>query len=131
MARSATRLSGAKRNTTSSSASASAQAPSSTSARRERHARREIFRVSREAGAAIAHRLVIAAETAVFFSQLRKSNRRRILLDPASKFCDARALRRHSESLYQLSAYSYRLHKELSSPISLISVCPPTDRRKR
>jgi hypothetical protein len=39
-----------------------------------------------QAGPAHAHRFVELACTAVLFRKLRKSNRRRIPLDPASKF---------------------------------------------
>lgn len=40
----------------------------------------------REAGAADVYRLIVIAGAAAFFSELRKSNRRRVRLDPASQF---------------------------------------------
>ncbi len=40
----------------------------------------------REAGAADIYRLIVIAGAPAFFSELRKSNRRRVRLDPASQF---------------------------------------------
>ena len=52
----------------------------------EGDAGREIIGVIREAGAADAHGLFVFAGAAALFSELRKSNRRRVRLDPASQF---------------------------------------------
>jgi len=46
-----------------------------------------------EAGATDAHGFVVLTGTAVFFGELRKRNRRRILLNPASKFFNPRVFR--------------------------------------
>ena len=52
----------------------------------ERDTRRQVTRVNCEAGAARRDRVLITARATVLFGELRKRNRRRILLDPASKF---------------------------------------------
>ena len=46
-----------------------------------------------EAGAADAHRLLKVAGPAMLLSELRKRNRRRILLNPASKVFNPRVFR--------------------------------------
>jgi hypothetical protein len=58
----------------------------------ERHAGRQVGRVPLEAGAADGDRLLAPPGAAVLFREGRKRNRRRIHLDPASQFFDARAL---------------------------------------
>ena len=52
----------------------------------ERDARRQISRMDGEPATAGLNRVFIAASPAVLFRKLRKRNRRRVLLDPASKF---------------------------------------------
>ena len=56
----------------------------------ERHVRRQVARMVREAGPAGLDRLLEAACPAVFFGELREGNRRLVLLDSASKLFDAR-----------------------------------------
>ena len=51
----------------------------------ERDASGEIAGMNGEAGAAHLDRFFVAAGAPAFFGELRKRNRRRILLDPASK----------------------------------------------
>jgi hypothetical protein len=53
-----------------------------------------------EAGTADANGLVVIAGAPVFFRELRKNNRRRILTEPASKFFQARISVRHRGELY-------------------------------
>jgi len=55
----------------------------------ERDARGEIARVDRETGAAGVDSFLTLPGAPQFFGELRKCNRRRILLDPASKIVDA------------------------------------------
>jgi hypothetical protein len=58
----------------------------------ESHAGRQITGMNRKAGAARCDRLLITARSPIFLGKLRKRNRRRILLDPASKLLDPRVL---------------------------------------
>ena len=51
----------------------------------ERDPRRQVVRMMNEAGAADAHRFFVRAGAPALFSELRKNNRRRVRLDPASK----------------------------------------------
>src|SRR5437868_1943834 len=55
----------------------------------ERDARGKIARVDRETGAAGVDSFLTLPGAPQFFGELRKCNRRRILLDPASKIVDA------------------------------------------
>jgi hypothetical protein len=48
-------------------------------------ARGQIIGMMRQAGAADVDRFLVVAGAPVFFSELRKSHRRRVRLDPASK----------------------------------------------
>jgi hypothetical protein len=57
------------------------------------HPRRQIRWMLREAGLADSDRFFTVAGPPVFLCKLRKSNRRRILLDPASKVLDSRVIR--------------------------------------
>ena len=50
----------------------------------------------REAGAADADGFVVVARAAALLRQLRKSNRRRVRLDPASKFENAWIVAAHA-----------------------------------
>ena len=59
----------------------------------KRDASGEIGRVLSEAGPADANRVLELARTPMLFRKLRKRNRRRILLDPASKFFNPRIIR--------------------------------------
>ena len=52
----------------------------------ERDARGEVVGMVRKAGAADADGLVVIARAAALLGELRKSNRRRVRLDPASEF---------------------------------------------
>jgi hypothetical protein len=56
----------------------------------ERDPGREVRGMLFEAGLRDPDRLRVFADPPVFFGELRKSNRRRILLDPASKFLNPR-----------------------------------------
>src|SRR5687768_10132770 len=58
----------------------------------ERHAGGQITGMNRKPGAARCDRLLIIARSPIFLGKLRKRNRRRILLDPASKLLDPRVL---------------------------------------
>ena len=58
----------------------------------ERDARGEIPGMQPEAGAADVDRFLVLPGAAAFFGELRKRNRRRILLDPASKVFNARVV---------------------------------------
>ena len=55
----------------------------------ERHPRRQVVRMMNEAGAADADRFFVRAGAPALFSELRKNNRRRVRLDPASKLENA------------------------------------------
>ena len=59
----------------------------------ERDAGGQIAGMDREARAAGLDRLFVAASAPVLFGELRKRNRRRVLLDPASKLFNARIVR--------------------------------------
>src|SRR5690349_18774137 len=59
----------------------------------ERDASGEIRRMLCEAGPADAHGVLELPGPSMLFGELRKSNRRRILLDPASKFFNPRVVR--------------------------------------
>ena len=59
----------------------------------ERNPRRQIRRMLGEAGLADSDSLFAVARPPVLLCKLRKSNRRRILLDPASKVPDSRVIR--------------------------------------
>ena len=59
----------------------------------ERHVRGDIEGMLFEACAAKTHGLVIVTGAAMLFRELRKRNRRRILLNPASKFVNPRMAR--------------------------------------
>lgn len=61
----------------------------------ERHACREVCGVMGEPGAGDAHGVLELAAPPVLFRELRKHNRRRILLDPASELLDAGVIGRH------------------------------------
>ena len=62
----------------------------------ERDARGEIAGVIGEAGAADADGFVVVAGAAALLGELRKSNRRRVRLDPASQFEDSWIVGRHA-----------------------------------
>ena len=65
----------------------------------ERDPRGEVVGMVREAGAADGDGLVVGAVAAQLFRELRKSNRRRVRLDPASKVEDSRIVGGHAPSL--------------------------------
>jgi hypothetical protein len=50
-----------------------------------------------EAGPTDADGFLRVAGAAVLFRQLREDDRRRVLIDPAPEFLDARIVRRHAE----------------------------------
>jgi hypothetical protein len=49
------------------------------------------------------YRIVIAARSTILFAELSKRNRRRILLDPASKILNPRVIR-HASIMVRLAA---------------------------
>jgi hypothetical protein len=55
---------------------------------RERHSRGDVGRVAVETVAADTDRVVELSGAAVFLGELRKRNRRRVCVDPASKVFD-------------------------------------------
>jgi hypothetical protein len=74
----------------------------------ERDTGREITGMKGEADAARIHRVLMLAGTPVFLGELRKGNRRRVLLDPPTKVFDLRVvghgLRLHGDGSYCRSA---------------------------
>jgi hypothetical protein len=59
----------------------------------ERHSRRLVSRVLGQTGLAHLDGFLAVTGTAVLFRKLRKSNRRRILVNPASKILNSRVIR--------------------------------------
>jgi hypothetical protein len=59
----------------------------------ERHSRRQVSRVLGQTGLAHLDGFLAVTSAAVLFRKLRKSNRRRILVNPASKILNSRVIR--------------------------------------
>src|SRR5258706_11225075 len=70
----------------------------------QRDSRREVAGMKGQAGAARIHRFLMQARPPVFFGKLRKRNRRRVLLDPASKVFNAWIVRHRTPSLPHVKA---------------------------